>query len=166
MSRLSLILNKIFKSGEAQASERAPQTSAPASQPSPAAPVPGGTSPAPAGTTTTASPAPSTPPGVNPAPAAGAGAGAPAPQATVDVAAVLSALAAKSPGKLDWKKSIVDLLKLLDLDSSITARKELAKELHYTGDPNDSAAMNMWLHKAVMQKLAENGGKVPADLKD
>jgi len=163
MSRLSLILNKIFKGGEAQASERAPQTSAPTSQPSPAAPVPGGTSPAPAGTTTTASPTTSMPQGVNPAPA---GAQASAPQANVDVGAVLSAMAAKSPDRLDWKKSIVDLLKLLDLDSSIAERKELAKELHYTGDPNDSATMNMWLHKAVMKKLAENGGKVPDDLKD
>lgn len=167
MSRLSLILNKIFKGGgEAQASERVPQTSAPTSQPAPAAPVPGGTSPAPAGTTTTASPTTSTPQSVNPAPAAGAGAQASAPQANVDVGAVLSALAAKSPDRLDWKKSIVDLLKLLDLDSSIAARKELAKELHYTGDTNDSATMNMWLHKAVMKKLAENGGKVPDDLKD
>jgi hypothetical protein len=57
-------------------------------------------------------------------------------------------------------------MKLLDLDSSLTARKELAKELHYSGDTNDSASMNIWLHKQVMTKLAENGGKVPADLKD
>jgi hypothetical protein len=67
--------------------------------------------------------------------------------------------------KLDWRKSIVDLMKLLKLDSSLTARKELAKELHYSGDMNDSASMNIWLHKQVMQKLAENGGKVPEDLK-
>lgn len=84
----------------------------------------------------------------------------------VDVAAVLTDLASKNKEKLDWRKSIVDLMKLLDLDSSMTARKELAKELHYTGDTNDSAKMNIWLHKQVMQKLAENGGKVPADLKD
>ncbi|MGZ5829124.1 MAG: DUF3597 domain-containing protein, partial [Xanthobacteraceae bacterium] len=82
----------------------------------------------------------------------------------VDVAAVLTGLAAKSKEKLDWKKSIVDLMKLLNLDSSLTARKELAKELHYTGDTNDSASMNIWLHKQVMQKLAANGGKLPADL--
>ena len=75
-------------------------------------------------------------------------------------------MAAKSGQKLDYRRSIVDLLKLLDLDSSLTARKELAKELNYTGDMNDSAAMNIWLHKQVMRKLAENGGKVPDDLKD
>jgi hypothetical protein len=82
----------------------------------------------------------------------------------VDVEAVLSGLAAKNKEKLDWRKSIVDLMKLLNLDSSFAARKELAKELGYTGDTNDSASMNIWLHKQVMQKLAANGGKVPADL--
>jgi Domain of unknown function (DUF3597) len=76
-----------------------------------------------------------------------------------------SALAAQNKEKLDWRRSIVDLMKLLKLDSSHAARKELAKELHYTGDPNDSAAMNVWLHKQVMIKLAENGGKVPDSLK-
>jgi hypothetical protein len=83
----------------------------------------------------------------------------------VDVEAVLTGLAAKNPEKLDWRHSIVDLMKLLDLDSSLAARKELAKELHYTGTPDGSAQMNIWLHKQVMTKLAENGGKVPADLK-
>ena len=66
---------------------------------------------------------------------------------------------------LNWRTSIVDLMKLLGLDSSQTARKNLAQELVYTGDMNDSASMNIWLHKQVMKKLAENGGKVPADLK-
>jgi hypothetical protein len=84
---------------------------------------------------------------------------------SVDVAAVMDGLAAKSKQKLDWRKSIVDLMKLLDMDSSLAARKELANELHYTGDMNDSAKMNIWLHKQVMNKLAENGGKVPEDLK-
>lgn len=84
----------------------------------------------------------------------------------VDVSAVLEGLAAKSKEKLDWKHSIVDLMKLLDIDSSLAARKELAKELNYDGDMGDSATMNMWLHKQVLRKLAENGGKVPADLKD
>jgi Domain of unknown function (DUF3597) len=84
---------------------------------------------------------------------------------SVDVAAVMDGLAAKSKQKLDWRKSIVDLMKLLDMDSSLAARKELAKELHYTGDMGDSAKMNIWLHKQVMNKLAENGGKVPEDLK-
>jgi Domain of unknown function (DUF3597) len=88
-----------------------------------------------------------------------------APMSQVDVAAVLTDLASKNPEKLDWRRSIVDLMKLLKLDSSLTARKQLAQELHYTGDTNDSASMNIWLHKQVMQKLAENGGKVPADLK-
>ncbi len=89
-----------------------------------------------------------------------------APAQPVDVDAVMSGLAAKNSEKLDWKKSIVDLLKLLDIDSSLTARKELAAELHYTGDTSDSAAMNVWLHKEVLKKLAANGGKVPADLLD
>jgi len=82
------------------------------------------------------------------------------------VEAVLKGMASKSGQKLDYRRSIVDLMKLLDLDSSLTARKELAKELNYTGDTDDSATMNVWLHKQVMRKLAENGGKVPDDLKD
>jgi len=84
----------------------------------------------------------------------------------VDVEAVLTNLSGKNPQKLNWRSSIVDLMKLLDLDSSLTARKALAQELGYTGDTADSAAMNIWLHKQVMRRLAENGGKVPADLKD
>jgi hypothetical protein len=115
-----------------------------------ASPAPAGTTAAPAGTG-----------GLAPAPA---GTGA-ATMSKVDVEAVLTKLAAANKEKLDWRKSIVDLMKLLNLDSSLSARKELAKELHYTGDMNDSASMNVWLHKQVMQKLAENGGKVPDDLK-
>ncbi len=91
----------------------------------------------------------------------GAGGGA----QTVDVEAVLSGMESKAGQKLDWRHSIVDLMKLLNLDSSLSARKELAQELHYTGDMNDSASMNIWLHKQVMQKLAENGGKVPDSLR-
>lgn len=86
--------------------------------------------------------------------------------AVVDVAAVLNGLAANNPEKLDWKRSIVDLMKLVGMDSSLTARKELAKELSYTGDQSDSAQMNIWLHKQVLKKLAENGGKVPQNLLD
>ena len=82
----------------------------------------------------------------------------------VDVTAILNDLAKKNPEKLDWKRSIVDLMKLVGMDSSFAARKQLAAELHYSGDPNDSAAMNIWLHKEVMKKLAENGGKVPQEL--
>ena len=85
---------------------------------------------------------------------------------TVDVGQILGDLAAKNPQKLDWKHSIVDLMKLLGMDSSLEHRKELAKELHYDGDTNDSATMNIWLSKQVMKKLAENGGKLPDDLKN
>ena len=92
-------------------------------------------------------------------------AAAPASPAPVDVEAVLDQLAAKQSQRLDWRHSIVDLMKLLDLDSSLTARKELARELQYSGDTKDSAAMNIWLHKQVMTRLSENGGKVPEDLK-
>jgi Domain of unknown function (DUF3597) len=110
-----------------------------------------------------------TPPASGSAPSGSAPAGsasAPLPKATtpVDVSEVLTKLAAANKEKLDWKHSIVDLMKLLDMDSSLSARKELAQELHYSGDTGDSATMNMWLHKQVMEKLAENGGKVPAEL--
>jgi hypothetical protein len=94
------------------------------------------------------------------------GAGGGASMSNVDVAATLDEALKEKKEKLDWRHSIVDLMKLLDLDSSLSARKELAKELNYTGDTNDSAKMNMWLHKQVMAKLAANGGKVPAELKD
>jgi hypothetical protein len=97
--------------------------------------------------------------------AAPSGSATAAPATQVDVAAVLTEMASKNREKLDWRHSIVDLMKLLGLDSSLAARKELAKELHYSGDMNDSASMNIWLHKQVMTKLAENGGKVPDDLK-
>ena len=83
---------------------------------------------------------------------------------TIDVAAIVDKAATSKGEKLMWRTSIVDLMKALGLDSSLGARKELAKELHYTGNTDDSAAMNVWLHKQVMSKLAENGGKVPADL--
>lgn len=84
--------------------------------------------------------------------------------AAVDVSAILDAAVKATGQKLDWKHSIVDLLKALKIDSSLTARKELADELGFAGDMQDSAAMNIWLHKAVIKKLAENGGIVPADL--
>jgi len=89
---------------------------------------------------------------------------APAAAGTVDVGAILDAAVAKSGQKLNWKTSIVDLMKALSLDSSLEHRKELAKELGYTGDTGDSATMNVWLHKQVIQKLKDNGGKVPAGL--
>ena len=90
----------------------------------------------------------------------------PTPMAEVDVEKMLNDMAANSAEKLNWKTSIVDLMKLLGIDSSLASRKALAQELKYTGDMNDSAAMNIWLHRQVMNKVAANGGKVPASLKD
>jgi hypothetical protein len=110
--------------------------------------------------------------GTSPTLAPGAPSGTPAatqanapPTQTVDVAAVVDKAAAATGEKLAWRTSIVDLMKALNLDSSLAARKELAKELKYTGDTSDSATMNVWLHKQVMAKLAANGGKLPADIK-
>ncbi|KQN03122.1 MULTISPECIES: DUF3597 domain-containing protein [Sphingomonas] len=121
-----------------------------------AAPAP---APAPAPQTTAAQPAPT--------PAAPTPQAAPAaPAQAVDVEAVLSGIASKKGSDLNWRTSIVDLMKLLDLDSSLDNRKELATELGYTGAKDGSAEMNMWLIKAVMRELAKNGGTVPANLKD
>ena len=89
-----------------------------------------------------------------------------APAGDVEIAQILDAAVKANGQKLDWRRSIVDLLKALNIDSSLTARKELADELGYTGDTSDSATLNTWLHKAVIKKLADNGGKVPADLLD
>jgi 3-oxoacyl-ACP reductase-like protein len=119
----------------------------------------GGTSAAPAAAPSIASAQPASASAAAAPPAAPA-----APAKAVDVAAILDGLAAKNPEKLDWKKSIVDLMKLVGMDSSFGARKQLAQELNYTGDPNDSASMNVWLHKQVLIKIAENGGKVPQEL--
>ncbi|GAA4182947.1 DUF3597 domain-containing protein [Shinella granuli] len=88
------------------------------------------------------------------------------PGQPVDVAAILDAAVAKNGQKLDWRHSIVDMMKALGMDASLKERKELADELGYTGDKNDSASMNIWLHKALLKALADNGGKVPADLLD
>jgi len=118
-----------------------------------AAPASGGTAASP-----TSSPA-AAPPG-------GASSSAPAaPAQSVDVAPILDKAVKAKGEKLEWRTSIVDLMKALDIDSSLTARKELAKELGYTGDTSDSASMNIWLHKQVMTKLAANGGKLPSDVK-
>ncbi len=149
MSMFSTILGKIFSHAPAPTAGNAP-TSAPAdstfggaSASGSAAPATGSTPPA------LATSAPS-----NPA----------APAQPVDVTAILNDLQAKSSEKLNWKQSIVDMMGLLGMDNSLTARKHLATELGYTGDESDSATMNIWLHKEVMKKLAENGGKVPAEL--
>ena len=149
MSIFSRIKDAIFGSATAQEASPAASTAAPPAQ---------GAATARAATGATAAPSAQA---ATPASAANA-----APMSQVDVEAVLTELAAQKKQKLDWRKSIVDLMKLLDLDSSLAARKELAKELNYTGDTDDSASMNIWLHKQVMAKLAASGGKVPDDLKN
>jgi Domain of unknown function (DUF3597) len=97
--------------------------------------------------------------------AAGSSSAPAAAEQSVDVAPILDKAVAAKGEKLAWRTSIVDLMKALDIDSSLGARKELAKELGYTGDTNDSASMNIWLHKQVMTKLAANGGKLPPEIK-
>ncbi len=103
-----------------------------------------------------AAPAPAPTPQPQPTPAA----------QTVDIEEVLDGLNAERDQKLNWRSSIVDLMKLVGMESSLSERKELADELGYTGDKSDSAAMNIWLHKQVLKRLRDNGGKVPADLAD
>ena len=147
MQLFNKLMSKIFGQSSAAASTAA-ASSAPAAPASAAPPTSPGA---------TASPTAS--------PTANATAGSPA-AASVDVDAVLTEMASKNSEKLDWKKSIVDLMKLVGMDSSLSERKELATELGYTGDKNDSAKMNVWLHKEVLRKLAENGGKIPQNLLD
>jgi hypothetical protein len=118
-----------------------------------------------------AAPAPAPAPAPKPTPTAAPAAPPPPPPPVaipvVDVVAHLEKLAAANPQKLNWRTSIVDLLKLLDIDSSFGARKELATELQCPADlMHDSAKMNMWLHKTVLQKIAANGGNVPKELLD
>jgi len=151
MGLLNNLISKIFSHSGTTAAVTGAASGAPATAPStagaqPAAPPTAGAQPA-------AAPA-AAPPTAAPA----------APAKAVDVAAILDGLAAKNSEKLDWKKSIVDLMKLVGMDSSFNARKQLAQELNYTGDPNDSGSMNVWLHKQVLVKIAENGGKVPQEL--
>jgi len=146
MGILSNIFHKIFPSSH-PAVQQKPAAPAAAPQAAPAAASPAAPAPVPA------------------APSAQAAA-APAAMSEVDVEAILNQKAQQAGQPLNWRTSIVDLLKLLDLDSSLQSRKELAQELNYTGDTGDSAKMNIWLHRQVMNKLAANGGKVPADLKD
>ena len=100
------------------------------------------------------------------APAPAPSAAPAAPMSEVDVEAVLEGLASKYSHKVNWRESIVDLMAILGIENSLAARRELAHELGYTGDTKDTATMNIWLHKQVLRKLAENGGKVPADLLD
>ena len=148
MSVFGNIMSSIF--GHAKAETAQPSSAQPGKTSSPSSS---------SASSKTSGPAPASPSSAKTAAAPAAA------QAQVDVAAVLTDLAGKNKEKLDWRNSIVDLMKLLNLDSGLSARKELAKELNYTGDTNDSAKMNVWLHKRVMVKLAENGGKVPESLK-
>jgi hypothetical protein len=148
MSVFGNIMSKVFGHAKAQAAPAAPK------QPSSTASAGGKTSGG----------APASPAAIGTSGAKTAAAPAPA-HVQVDVEAVLKDLAGKNKEKLDWRHSIVDLMKLLKLDSSLTARKELAKELNYTDNTKDTAAMNIWLHRQVMIKLEENGGKVPESLK-
>ena len=149
MGLFNKLMSKIFGQGAGATQTASTSASAPGGTPAQANAAPGGAGVAAAAT------------------AAGQPAGAPqspVESQPVDVAANLNAMAAKNPEKLDWKRSIVDLMKLVGMDSSLSARKELAKELNYTGDTSDSASMNIWLHKQVLRKLSENGGKVPQEL--
>ena len=148
MSIFGRIADAIF-GGAAHAAEAVPQ----AAQPAAATAAPTASS---AASSAAAASAPSSP-AATPKPAA--------KMTNVDVAAVLDKLDETSDEDLDWRVSIVDLMKLLKLDSSLKARKELAKELNYGGDMGDSAKMNVWLHKQVMTKLAANGGKLPPEIK-
>ena len=157
MGFLSDIKDKIFGRHDEPVTQTAEASPAPQLSPQPTTASTAGTSPSPA---PQAAPAPTAAPSTVAAPAS-----APA-QSQVDVSAVLDEAVKTSAQTLDWRKSIVDLMKALDLDSSLAERKALAKELHYTGDTEDSATMNVWLHKALLKKLSENGGKVPADLLD
>ena len=141
MSILSTIMSKIMAPGHAK-------PAAPAA-PRPAAP--------------TRATVPASAPAAAPAAAPKAAA---TPMSAVDVEANLEAMAKSSGQKLNWRTSIVDLMKLLDIDPDMTNRRALASELGYTGDMNDSATMNVWLHKQVMQNIAQNGGKVPASMMD
>lgn len=134
--------------GEAKAAEPV-ASGAPKAQPAPA-PVSPSAAPSPAPAASPAQSKPATTPAA----------------ANVDIVPILDAAVKKSGQKLDWRHSIVDLMKAVGMDASMAERKELASELGYTGDIGDSAKMNMWLHKALMKRLSENGGKVPADLLD
>ena len=145
MSILSNIFGKILHRGQAQ-----PQATTPAAAPSVQVTPQAGPASV-AGATAPTSPAPAT--------------ATVTAQQPVDVEEVLNGMAKNNPQKLNWRTSIVDLMKLVGMDSTLEERKQLADELGYTGDKSDTARMNMWLHKAVMQKLAENGGKIPDNLK-
>lgn len=160
MSIFDRIKNAIF--GEAHAA----QTAAGASPATPSPSTAGAPSVAQPGSAATERSAGSTaaPGQSSAAPASATSPASPTSAAPVDVAPILDAAVKNSGQKLDWKHSIVDLMKALGMDATLEERKELAAELDYRGDLHDSAAMNTFLHKALLQKLAQNGGKVPAEL--
>ena len=114
-------------------------------------------------TPTAAAPTPAAPTASPAAPVTNAAATAPQPQ-SVDVDGILDFMNEQRDQKLNWRTSIVDLMKLLGMESSLAERKELADELGYTGDTSDSASMNIWLHKQVIQKIVDNGGQLPRDM--
>jgi len=135
MSILGSILGGIFKKKKEEAAPAAPATPAPAPTATPVQPQ-----------------------------VTAAAATAPQPAPEVDVAGILDFMNDQKAQKLNWRTSIVDLMKLVGLESSLAERKELADELGYTGDKSDSAAMNIWLHAQVIQKIRDNGGRLPTDL--
>ncbi|MBP0621224.1 DUF3597 domain-containing protein [Cupriavidus consociatus] len=150
MSIFKDILNKLLgRAKPAATTGTAPAGGTPTS--AGAAPPPSGASPTATG-------------GTAPAASAGQATAKPAPLSGVDVESIMDNLVRESGQTLNWRTSIVDAMKALGIDSSLEHRKELARELHYSGDMNDSAGMNIWLHKRLMQELAANGGKLPADL--
>ena len=169
MGFFSTLLEKVGLSGaraEPAGEAAAPAGAAPVTQAAPAAGQ-AGFAAAPAGAPAAAAPAAAPAPGAGAAAPAAAAKASPTPISTVDVVARLEGLARANPQKLNWKTSIVDLLKLLELDSSLAARKELATELGCPANlMGDSASMNVWLHKTVLRKLAENGGNIPQELLD
>ena len=156
MGLFNTLMTKIFS--HASSAAPAAPTAASGSAPAPAS------APVTQGSPTPAMPAPSAVGMPAAATAPNMPAAATPPAQSVDVAAVLDKLASHNSEKLDWKHSIVDLMKLVGMDSGLSDRKELAKDLHYSGDMEDSATMNTWLHKEVMQRLAANGAKIPQDL--
>ena len=161
MGMFANLMSKVFAHSSTPGTPAAPST--PVAPPGTAAPSIAAASSGAAAPPAAVPAAGARPSGAAPS-SSGAPAGGAAAPAVVDVTAILDGLAAKNPEKLDWKKSIVDLLKLVGMDSSLAARKELATELHFSGDKNDSATMNIWLHREVIKKIAENGGKVPQEL--
>lgn len=146
------------QASNSSASSTSPSSSAPASTMS-SSPAPSTTAAAPAASSSSSATQPAAPSSAQPSQSAGSG-------SSVDVETILNEAVKKSGQKLDWRHSIIDLMKALDMDASLEERKELAQELGYSGDAHDSAKMNTFLHKALMKKLSENGGKVPADLLD